>query len=144
MQSEGLPAVQFERKLISASSSTNESARSVLFGAVIADSPEEAAAFEARLKELPAVAAVDSIGQFINEKQTGKLALIGEIKRELTALRFPEPDPAPVNILKLSQSLYYLSSYLGAALEDIGSREPELSKQFVSLQQAIKGLRKEM
>ena len=144
MQSEGLPAVQFERKLISASSSTNASARSVLFGAVVADSAEEAAAFEARLKQLPAVAAVDSISQFINENQTNKLGLIGEIKQELSTLRFREPDSRPVNVPELSGTLWRLHSYLGAALDDIGSREPELSRQFVSLQQAIQGLRKEM
>ena len=141
MQSAGLPAVEFERKLINASSSTSAAAHSVLFGAVIANSPEEAADFESRLKALKVVAGVDSISQFINENQTSKLPLIGEIKRELAGLRFLEPDPAPVNLSQLSVSLYSLHGYLGAVLQEIGNEEPELRKQCVAFGDAIVSLR---
>ncbi|MCX6906089.1 MAG: MMPL family transporter, partial [Verrucomicrobia bacterium] len=53
MQSEGLPAVVFEKKLIHSAN------KSVLFGAIVADSLEQAVALEARLTNLPAVASVD-------------------------------------------------------------------------------------
>lgn len=138
MQSAGLPAVFFEKKLL------NSTTKSVLYGVVVADSLDEAVALEAKLKELPAVSEVDSMSKFLKEDQTGKLKLIGRIKQELADIRFRDPDPKPVNILEFSRTLYSFYGYLGAALEAIGDSDKELSAQFVSVRHAVEDLRKEM
>jgi predicted RND superfamily exporter protein len=49
-----------------------------------------------------------------------------------------------VDIYGFSRTLYSLYGYLGAALDEVGSSEPELAKQLVSLRQAIEDLRKAM
>jgi hopanoid biosynthesis associated RND transporter like protein HpnN len=148
MQSKGLPAVVFEEKLINANStSTNASAKSVLFAAVIATNLEQAALLDQQITNLPAVAGVDSILRFgMGEDQTHKLAMVGEIKQLLAALRFEEPDTKPVNIPELSLSLYSLYGYLGAASEDEETKKeaPALVPQLLSLRDAIGNLRKEM
>ena len=66
MQSDGLPAVEFEKKLI------HSTDKSVLFGAVLADTPEEAQRIEAELKALPTVADVESMSQFLVENPEPK------------------------------------------------------------------------
>lgn len=144
MQSQGLPSVVFERKLISATSSTNTTQRSILFGVVVADSLDHAAELEARLKALPVVSGVDSISQFLQEDQTGKLPVIGEIKQSLSSLQFRNPDAKPADVPALSLSLYSLQGYLGAANKEVSSEEPELSRRLLSLREAIETLRKEM
>jgi hopanoid biosynthesis associated RND transporter like protein HpnN len=140
MQSAGLPAVQFEEDLIRTAD------KSVLFGAVIATNLEEAVSLEARLKQLPAVTNVESITRFLSEDQTRKLAIVGDIKRELTSISFPEPDPGPVDVPELTATLFYLYGYLGAANEEVTKENPpdlDLSKQLLSLRTAIGELRKE-
>ena len=82
MQSAGLPAVEYEKKLIASTP------KSVLFGAVIATNLQQAVALEQQLTNLPAVASVDSITSFLSEDQTNKLAVVGEIKQELASIRF--------------------------------------------------------
>jgi hypothetical protein len=144
MQSAGLPAVEFEKKLIFASRSTNSAQRSVLFCAVVADSLDEAVALEERIKALDLVSGVDSISRYLKEDQTGKLALVGEIKRDLAALRFSAADIGPVNVPELSRSLYSLYGYLGAALEEVEREDADLARQLVSLRQAIEAFRKDM
>ncbi len=144
MQSARLPAVEFEKKLIHASRSTNSTQRSVLFCAVVADSLEEAVALEERIQTLDLVAGVDSVSRYLLEDQTGKLALIGEIKAQLAHLRFPEADTRPVNVPEFSRSLYSLYGYLGSALEKVQNEDPALADQFVSLRQTIESCRKDM
>ena len=138
MQSQGLPAVQFERKLISSAE------KSVLFGAVIATNREQAAALEARLKQLPSVAGVDSITRLLPPDQPQKLGLIHDIKQSLADLSFLEPDRRPVDIPELSGTLYRLYGYLGAAHEDVQTNDPPLAAQLGSLREAITRLRKDM
>ncbi len=138
MQSKGLPAVEYEKALIASTP------KSVLFGAVIATNLAQAIALERQLTNLPAVASVDSITGFLNEDQTRKLAVVGEIKRELSALRFAEPDPGPVDLQELSGTLYSLRGYLGAALDAVQKDAPALVPQLESLREAIQALRKEM
>src|SRR5439155_14123639 len=83
MQSKGLPAVEFEEKLIQSAS------KSVLFAAVIATNLNQAAALERQLTNLPSVASVDSITRLgLVDNQAGKLALVGQIKEMLSSLRF--------------------------------------------------------
>lgn len=138
MQSAGLPAVEFERKLL------NSADKSVLFGAVIATNQQDAALMMARLTNLPAVAGVESITKYLSGDQTGKLRLVREIKAELAPVSFSLPDAEPVDIPELSRTLYSLYGYVGAAYDEVQKDQPALGRQFVSLRQAIGDLRKAM
>jgi predicted RND superfamily exporter protein len=98
MQSAGLPAVEFEKDLITAtnaSSKTNSSPKSVLYAAIIATNLAQAVAFEQQLTNLPAVAGVESMSKYLAENPTRKLALIAEVKKELCSVHFDEPDAKP-------------------------------------------------
>jgi uncharacterized protein len=138
MQSAGLPAVVYEEDLI------KSTPKSVLFGAVIATNLQQAAAWEQQLTNLPAVASVDSITSFLDDQQTNKLALVGDIKQELATVRFAEPDPKPVDLQELSATLFSLRGYIGAALDVVQKESPELVPQFNSLGDAIEDLRRQM
>jgi hopanoid biosynthesis associated RND transporter like protein HpnN len=145
MQSEGLPAVEFEKKLLAAnSSSTNSTSKSVLFGAVIATNLQQAAELEQRLTNLPSVAGVESIAKFLAEDQARKLEIVRNLKQDLCNVRFQDPDRDPVDVPDLSRTLYSTGGYLGNAVEAVQKDEPDLRKQLVSLQLAIDELRKEM
>ena len=141
MQSEGLPAVEFEQKLI------HSAGKSVLFGAVIATNLEEALALEGRITNLSSVATnegVISMAKYLSGDQSRQLRLIGEIKQELGEVRFAEADKEPANIGELSRTFYSLYGYLGAALQDIGTNEPALARQLGSLRHTVELVRKEM
>jgi hopanoid biosynthesis associated RND transporter like protein HpnN len=138
MQSAGLPAVEYEKKLLRSAD------KSVLFGAVIATNLQQAVSLEEQLTNLSAVASVDSITHFLNEDQSKKLELVRQIKAELAGINFAEPDRRPVDLPELSATLYSLAGYLGAASEEIQKDDPNLAKQFLSLREAISDLRKEM
>ena len=148
MQSAGLPAVEFEKDLISATNTapneTNSAPKSVLYAAIIATNLEQAVRYEHQLTNLPSVSGVDSLTKYLAEDSTRKRAIISGVKKDLCAVNFSEPDSNPVNIPALSSTLYSAYGYLGAALDDIGNDNPELSKQLVSLRAAIEALRKEM
>ena len=138
MQSAGLPAVEYAREFIASTP------KSVLFGAVIATNLPQAVVLEQQLTNLPAVASVDSITGFLSESQTNKLAIVGNIKRELAPIQFGPPDDKPVDLEELSATLYSLHGYLGAALDAVQNNAPDLVPQFNSLRRAIATLRKEM
>ena len=150
MQSRELPAVVFEEKLIYSATNqvsetgTNAQGRSVLYAAVVADSVADAVRLETQLKELPAVAEVDSIAQFLAADQEGKLRLIDAIKAELKALHFEEPDRGPVDLDELSRTLYSTGGYLGLSREKVEGEDPALAGQFQSLRSAMERLRIEM
>jgi hopanoid biosynthesis associated RND transporter like protein HpnN len=140
MQSAGLPAVEFGQKLI-------DSGQSVLFGAVVADSLDEAVALEGQLRALTnIVSKVDSAADFLrpDPDENAKLERIAEIKQELAPLKFDEPDVRPVDIAALSRTLYGSSGYLGEAIKEVRGDDPNLAARFASLQQAILDLRKTM
>jgi hopanoid biosynthesis associated RND transporter like protein HpnN len=138
MQSAGLPAVEFEKKLL------NSADKSVLFGAVIASNLDQALTLEKRIKELPVVENIESITRFLTEDQTRKLAMVGEIKSNLAGISFPDPDRSPVELAGLSSTLYSLYGYLGAANDEVETNEPALSRQLLSLRDAVGQLRREM
>jgi hopanoid biosynthesis associated RND transporter like protein HpnN len=138
MQSAGLPAVVFEKKLI------DSTPKSVLFAALIATNLQEAVNLEERVKCLPAVAGVDSITKFLTEDQTHKLATVETIKKEVSSIEFRPPDTSPVNIPQLSATLYYLNGYLGLAAEATETNDPALNKQLLSLRRTVDEFRKEM
>lgn len=138
MQSEGLPSVQAGEMLV------HSAGQSLLFGAVIANSLGDAVKLEHEITNLPAVSTVESMAPYLVEDQTRKLRMIREIKRELSGLHFAEPDPRPVSVPELSRTLYSSYGYLGAAMDELGTNEPALGKQFRSLRDAIENLRKDM
>jgi predicted RND superfamily exporter protein len=139
MQSPSLPSVMFEQKLLDSAD------KSLLYGAVIADSLTNAVDLMEKIQKLPTVADIEPpfYGDFLAD-QSEKLKLVGQIKQEIAPLQFNTPDTQPVKIYELSRTLYGLSGYLGNALEEVGNSEPALTRQLVSLRQAIENLRKAM
>jgi len=142
LQSIGLPSVVFEEKLFAAAD------QSLLSGAVVADSVTNAIDLEQKISRLSTVAdvkpPVSLLENFVKPSSPEKLKLIGEIKQKLTPLKFNAPDMQPVNINRFSATLYSLYGYLGMALEEIGNSDPEMTTQFIALQNAIEDLRKAM
>lgn len=148
MQSAGLPAVEFEKDLISATNcapnQTNASPKSVLFAAVVATNLQQAIALEQQLTNLSTVAGVDSMARFLAEDSTRKLAMIGNLKQEISSIHFPAPDARPVDLTRLSQTLYYAYGYFEMAADQVQNEDPALSKQLTRLCDAIEELRKEL
>jgi hopanoid biosynthesis associated RND transporter like protein HpnN len=142
LQPHHLASVVYSQKLI------NSADKSVLYGAVVAGSLDEAIALEKKIQALPTVAdiepPVELLDDFREQVQRRKLALIRNIKQEVAPLKFSAPDSKPVNIYELSQALYSLYGYAGWARTEVQHNDPELAKQFVALQQAIENLRKSM
>ena len=139
MQSPSLPSVVFEHKLLDSAD------KSLLYGAVMADSLTNAVELREKIKQLPVVADIDPpfYGDFLMD-QSKKLELVGQIKQEIASFQFNPADLRPVDIYELSRTLYGLYGYLGNALEEVGNSDPDLTGQLVSLRQAIENLRKVM
>lgn len=136
MQSRGLPAVVFEHKLIESAE------KSVLFGAMVADSLEAAVELERRVLQLPTVATTDSMARFLTDDQAVKLGLVREVRSNLANLRFPALDPAPVDLTDLSQRLWAFSGYLGLASDEVAKADDrELAKRLRTIRDAVIGLR---
>ncbi len=142
MQSPHLTSVIFIHKLI------NSAGRSVLSGAIVATNLQQAISLEPRIQKLPTVAEIEPSAEiledFLPQNQVKKLGLIQEIKNEVAPLHFSPPDMKPVDINNLSATLYSLSGYCGMALDQVGTNDPVLAAQLVSLRQAIENLRKAM
>jgi hopanoid biosynthesis associated RND transporter like protein HpnN len=139
MQSPSLPSVMFEQKLLDSAD------KSLLYGAVIADSLTNAVDLVKKIRNLPTVADIEPpfYGDFLAD-QSEKLKLVGQIKQEIASLQFNPPDTRAVDLFELSRTLYGLYGYLGNALEEVGTNEPVLTRQLVALRQAIENLRKTM
>ncbi len=138
MQSRGLPAVIFEQKLL------HSSKKSVLFGAVVADTPQQAVEIEKKLKQLPTVSEVISMATYLAENPAEKLELVRQIKQEITPIKFNPTDPEPVQVEELSQTLYFTYGYLGMAVDEVQKDEPALAAQLSALRESINDLRKQM
>lgn len=138
MQSAGLPAVVFEQKLL------NASKKSVLFGAVVADTPEQGVELEEKLKKLSTVSEVISMATYLAESPAPKLQLIREIKEEISSIDFKPPDTRPVQLESLSRTLYSTYGYLGMAADETRKDDPTLAGQLMGLRDAINDLRKQM
>ncbi len=136
MQSKGLASVTYEEKLIHSGS------RSVVYAAVIADSPQQAQAFEAKLKQLPCVAEVDSVAQYLTGDQSRKLQLVRSLKQELQPVHFEPVDRRPVQPHELSATLWYLMGYLGLAADQARGGEPALARKLAQLRESILQFRK--
>ncbi|MDB6018630.1 MAG: putative exporter of the superfamily, partial [Pedosphaera sp.] len=138
MQSKGLPAVVFEQKLI------KSTPKSVIFGAVVADTPQQAVELEKRLRELPTVSDVESMAPRLIGDQSPKLQLIGQIKEQIAPIHFAQPDPDPVNLPELSSTLYSTYGYMGAAAEETQQDDPALAKQLLAMRASLGELRRAM
>jgi uncharacterized protein len=143
MQSEGLPAVVYEKKLIDSAN------KSVLFGAIVADSLDQAVALEARLTNFSSVASADlggieNMSSYLTEDQAGKLALVKKIRDEVASIHFASPDAAPVEVRELSRTLWVFHGYLGMALGAVEKEDPKVGKQLASLRAAVGALREQI
>ena len=107
LQSRGLASVELARKLISTGD------RSVLYAAVSAGSQEEALALELRLRQLPSVAGVESIGRYLAGDQPAKLGIVRDIKQLIAEIELPGRDSGRVNLVNLGEGLFSLQGYLG-------------------------------
>ena len=136
MQTAGLPAVVFQDKLIAAS--TN---RSLLFGAVIADSPAHATNLISVITNLPSVASVESMVGYITEDQREKLKTLTQVKRLANEIEFKPVDPKPVALPELSRTLFGLHGYCKLAIGETEKSEPALAKQLASLRDSISDIR---
>jgi len=142
LQAAGLPSVVFEHKLL------NSADQSLLPCAVVASNLDQAISLEKKIKQLPGVADIEPpislFENFLNSSNGEKLRLIGQIKHELAPLEFGAPDTNPVDVYAFSRTLYGLYGYLGLARDEVGDSDQELTKNLVSLRQAIEDLRKTM
>ena len=140
MQSPQLSSVVFEQTLLDSAD------KSLLYGAVLADSLTNAVALQAQIEKLPTVAATDPpfYKDFLYPDEGQKRKLIGEIKTEVAGLKFRTMDLRPVNLPELSSTLFYTSCYLGLAAQATGTNEPALTAQLSSLAESITDLRREM
>ncbi len=139
MQSPSLSSVLFQQVLV------RSAGQSILSGAIVATNLEDAIALSDKIQKLPTVADIepppDVLENFIQSNQVKKLPYIRGIKKEVAPLDFHAPDLQPVNLNDLSATLYSLYGYCGAALEQIGTNDPALSKQLGSLRDSIDNLR---
>ena len=139
LQSTSLASVQTEEKLI------HSAGQSLLYGAVIADTPQQAVELERKLTNLTeVVASVQTMANYLIENPTNKLRLIGEVKRDLAPLHFKEPDQRPVDTQDLSLTLYSFAGYCSQAIKAIGTNDAALSEQFSSLMSTVQTFRREM
>ena len=140
MQSPSLSSVVFEQTLLDSAD------KSLLYGAVLADSLTNAVAWQDRLEQLPTVAATEPpfYRDFLHPDHGVRRKLIGEIKTAVGGMTFKPPDLQPVNLHELSATLFYTSCYAGLAELATGTNDPALTAKLYSLSEAITDLRREM
>lgn len=135
MQSQALPSVRYEKKLIQSGSDYSP------YGSVFADSETQAHDFEAKIKPLPAVAKVRSAADFFTDDQGKKLELIRSIKQELSDIHFAPTDRNPIELETLSSTLWYLHGYLNLGADAAQKSDPALAQQMRFLATSIDQLR---
>jgi len=139
MQSDGLPAVLLEHKLIHGAS------KSVIFGVMVADSLSRARELEAKVLQLPSVGGVDSMAAYLGSDPGVRGAIISQIKEQLAGLEFPEPDRQPVEVAELRRTLLVTQAYFGLGAKEAEKEgETALSKELRSLRESIVQLRQRM
>ena len=140
MQSPSLSSVVFEQTLLDSAD------KSLLYGAVVADSLTNAVAWQERIERLPTVAGTEPpfYRDFLAADPGEKLKLIGEVKAEVAGLRFNPPDPRPVDLQELSTTLFYTSCYASLAAQAAGTNQPVVGAELNSLAAAITDFRKLM
>jgi uncharacterized protein len=137
LQSKGLPAVVFAKKLIDTKS------KSVLYGAVVAGTAREAVSMEEKLRKLSTVADVESMASRVTGDQTETRRLIGEIKQDVAPIHFAAEDPKSVDLAELSQTLYSTAGFMGAAANEAQKDDAGLAAELSALRDSITSLRRE-
>lgn len=148
MQSENLPAVNWEGRLIQSAS------KSVLYAAVMTDDLQSSRELEEKIKALDCVAKIDSMTSVLSDpnypvtKDTQeKLDLAREIQIALSGLSFSIPSQEPISISELSRTLWSFQGYLGSAAERTSSSQVEmryLSQTLAKLKRTVIDLRKQL
>lgn len=139
MQSEGLPAVIFQDRLIATSP------KSVLYAAVVADSAVQATNLASVLTNLTTVSSVDSLSGILTEDQSEKLKLLRDIKQIVNEVLFQPLDTNPVNITAMLATLGSLHGYLGLAIREVDVKtHPEPHAYLVSLQTTVGQLNRQL
>ncbi|HWH71160.1 MAG TPA: MMPL family transporter, partial [Candidatus Sulfotelmatobacter sp.] len=138
LQSPKLASVRYEHKLMASAG------RSVMFAAVVADSPQQAQEYEAKLAGLPAVARVESVARYLagDGEQAKKLQIIRSVQSELAGIQVAPCDRSLVRIDELSATLWYLTGYLGLGAEIVQEQNPALADQLRGLRARIVQFRK--
>ena len=136
LQSPSEESVIYEQKLLRAGGPA------AIFAAVIADSPQQALAYESAIKRLSSVASVESVADYFTEDQTQKLELVRRIESDLADIRFAPIDRGPVARAELSATLWYTMGYLGLAANEAAKESPVLAGQLRSLRETINSFRK--
>src|SRR5581483_3052886 len=136
LQSQNVASVRFENKLI------RSAGRSVMFAAVMADTPQQAVQFEERIKSLPSVSGVNSVAGYLTARQDRKLETIRALKNDLAGIQFAPVDRQPVQLENLSITLWYLQGYLGLSAAVAQRSDPGLAKQLLSFQNHIYDFRR--
>ncbi len=132
MQSEGLPSVVFEHKLVESAE------KSVLYGALVTDTLEQAAALARKATNLPTVATTESMARFLAEDQIHKLELVRGVTQSLAGLEFQPVDPAPADLHALAIRLRAFKGYLWLAEDEVAKTdEKELGQRLHSLRDAV-------
>jgi hopanoid biosynthesis associated RND transporter like protein HpnN len=137
MQSQGLSAVVFERKLV------ESSLRSGLACQIVAGSISQALALERRILQLDTVAVVDSIAPLLAGDQQGKLDLVRQIREVSAKVRLAPMDTTPLDLVLLEGALQSFHQALGGALRAVQlAEDPAFERQLLSLREAIEDWRK--
>ncbi|MBM3846184.1 MAG: RND transporter [Verrucomicrobia bacterium] len=134
MQSDGLAAVIYQDKLI------NSSTRSVLYGAIVANSESEALQLQTKLEALSTVSSVDSIVPLLASDTGPRLPLIREIKSLLSTLQFRPADKNPVDLKELNSTLFSLHGYLTLGMDATLVERPKIHAELSALREKVKDL----
>ena len=132
LQSQGLPSVVYEQRMIKAAS------HSILSCAITADTVDEALELERRIRRLRSVAAVDSVAPILAGNQERKLALVRQITGAAEAIHFAPMDRAPVDIAALDQTLQNFGRAVVGAVQFMGTTvDADLKQQLYTLREAV-------
>jgi hopanoid biosynthesis associated RND transporter like protein HpnN len=123
MQSQSLASVVYEKKLL-------YSGQSILFGALEADSIQQARQFEKKARQLSAVTSVDgddkgtAVFELLTSDQSQKLHLVRAIKDEVSNVRFARIDTNAVRLEDLGATLYSTMAYCSLASNTVKEMQP--------------------
>lgn len=132
LQSQSLPAVIYEQRMIQSAS------RSILSCAIMADSVDEALELEARIRRLPTVADVDSMAPILAGARDEKLHLVRQITEVAGEIEFAPMDRSPVDLIALDEALHRFGRTVVAVIQFGGSDlDPELKQQLVALREGV-------
>ncbi len=132
LQSQSLPAVVWEQRLI------NSASHSILSCVMTANSVADALELEKRSRRLRSVAEVDSIAPVLAGNQERKLALVRQITAAAAAIRFAPMDREPVDIAALDKTLQDFGRTVVGAVQYTGTNmDEDLKAQLYELREAV-------